>query len=221
MKKLLLVEDDRWILAWLKLYMEGQDFIMETHTSWEWAIEKILSGDYDLVTLDLNLPVIDWTEICREVRKLSNIPIIMLTARDNESAKIAGLEIWADDYITKPFSPRELLARIKTILRRSEKTEELSLDLLSYEEFSIDLESHTISKNWEEIHLTKSEFDIFIFLVKNRWKLVSRDTLMKEIIGYDRYVFDRTVDTHIKNLRRKLWNKEIIETIRWEWYKIK
>lgn len=222
MTKLLIVEDDRWILAGLKMYMEWQWFEIDTLESGLNAAEQIISWEYDLVTLDINLPWKDWIEICREVRKNSNIPIIMLTAKNDEFDRILGLEIWADDYITKPFSPRELVARIKTILRRSEISEIKNNESTKFEYkwFDINLDDHTVSKNWGKISLTKSEFDIFIFLYNNRWKIVSRDTLMKEIIWYDQYIFDRTIDTHIKNLRKKLENKEIIETIRWEWYKV-
>lgn len=222
MKKLLIVEDDRWILAWLKLYMEGQDFTLDTMSTWEGAAEKILSGDYDLITLDINLPVKDGIEICKEVRQKSNVPIVMLTAKNDEFDRILGLEIWADDYITKPFSPRELVARIRSILRRSESTNSSTQQnsSIKYWEYEILLNEHCVSKNWEKISLTKSEFDIFKYLVDNKWKIISRDTLMKEIIGYEQYMFDRTIDTHIKNLRRKLWDKWTIETIRWEGYKV-
>lgn len=223
MKKLLIIEDDRWILAWLKLYMEGQDFTLDTHSTWEGAADKILSWDYDLVTLDINLPVCDWIEICKDVRQKSNIPIIMLTAKTDELDRVLGLEMGADDYITKPFSPRELVARIKTILRRSDMTSWILKDenSVKYLDYSINLDDHTVTKSGERIGLTKSEFDIFKFLVDNKWKIVSRDTLMKEIIGYEQYMFDRTIDTHIKNLRRKLGDKEVIETIRWQGYKVK
>ena len=222
MTKLLIVEDDRWILAWLKMYMEGQDFEIDTLESWENASEQIVSWWYDLVTLDINLPWKDWIEICKEVRKTSNIPIIMLTAKNDEFDRILGLEIWADDYMTKPFSPRELVARIKTILRRADNSE-IKKDTptrFEYMWLDINLDDHSIFKNWDKISLTKSEFDIFIFLYNNRWKIVSRDTLMKEIIWYDQYIFDRTIDTHIKNIRKKLENRDIIETIRGEWYKV-
>jgi len=225
MKKILIVEDDKWILAWLKLYMKSMDFDIETLETWEWASEKILAWDYDLVTLDINLPEQNWIEICKEVRKFSNIPIIMLTARTDELDKVLGLEIWADDYITKPFSPRELIARINSILRRVETSNNNTNNdtkKLNYEGFEIDTEKMTVhNSKKQEITLTKSEFNIFKSLVEAGWRVVSRNTLMKEIIWYEQYIFDRTIDTHIKNLRKKLDNKELIITVRWEWYRIK
>lgn len=224
MKKILIVEDDRWILAWLKLYMENLDFEIHEQSSGVWAVEKILNEDFDVVLLDINLPEKDWIQICKEVRRESNIPIIMLTARTDELDRVLGLEIGADDYVTKPFSPRELIARINSILRRFEISEEVKADengILKYASFTIDTKSFIVNKWKEEICLTKSEFNIFKSLVEASGKVISRNTLMKEIIGYEQYVFDRTIDTHIKNLRKKLGDKDIIITVRWEWYKIK
>jgi len=223
MKKILIVEDDKWILAWLKLYMKSMDFDIEALETWEGASEKILSWDYDLVTLDINLPWENGIEICKEVRKFSNIPIIMLTARTDELDKVLGLEIGADDYITKPFSPRELIARINSILRRVENNNANNdTKKLNYAGFEIDIEKMTVhNEAWWEITLTKSEFNIFKSLVEAGWRVVSRNILMKEIIWYEQYIFDRTIDTHIKNLRKKLDNKELIVTVRWEWYRIK
>ncbi|MCT4617762.1 MAG: response regulator transcription factor [Candidatus Gracilibacteria bacterium] len=225
MKKILIVEDDKGILAGLKLYMKSMDFDIETLETGEGASEKILSGDYDLVTLDINLPGENGIEICKEVRKFSNIPIIMLTARTDELDKVLGLEIGADDYITKPFSPRELIARINSILRRVENNNgnnNNDTKKLNYAGFEIDIEKMTLHNDKkEEIMLTKSEFNIFKSLVEAGGRVVSRNTLMKEIIGYEQYIFDRTIDTHIKNLRKKLDNKELIVTVRGEGYRIK
>lgn len=223
MKKLLIIEDDIWIQTWLKLYMQNFDFEIDSHYTWENAWKKALEWEYDIILLDINLPIVNGIDICREIRKKSSVPIIMITARNEESDRVMWLEIWADDYITKPFSPRELIARINSILRRvstSENTNKSSENIIEYRDFKIFIDKNIVEKSWEEIILTKHEFNIFKFILKADWKIVSRDSLMKEIIWYDRYIYDRTLDTHIKNLRKKLWDKDIIITVRWEWYKI-
>lgn len=223
MKKIIIVEDDKWILDSLKLYLENSQFIVDTYETWNWAVEKILKWDYDLVILDINLPEKDWIEICKELRKKSQVPVIMLTARTSELDKVLWLEIWADDYVSKPFSPRELLARINSIIRRNEiniKNKKDKKQILIYKNIKIDTWKVEAFLNDKEINLTKSEFDILKKLVEENSKLVTRDILMKEIIWYDQYICDRTLDTHIKNLRKKLENKEIIMTIRWEWYRM-
>lgn len=220
MQKILIIEDNVWISNSLKLYLENSDFSIDIENSWENATEIILENNYDLIILDINLPVKDWITICKEVRLTSNIPIVMLTARDSELDKIIWLEIWADDYISKPFSPRELLARINTIIRRSKSNNNEINNILKIQDIEIDTKKITVKKNWKEITLTKNEFDILKKLVEENWKMVKRETLMKDIIWYDNYAFDRTIDTHIKNIRKKLENKDIIITIRWKWYRL-
>ena len=220
MKKICIIEDDLGISASLKLYLENSDFQVVTHSSGGWASELILSEKPDLVILDINLPEKDGIEVCAEVRKESGVPIVMLTARGWEMDRITGLETGADDYIAKPFSPRELLARINSILRRSQDhdiTENIHID---YENIHIDLEKMEVSIDGNIIALTKNEYDILEKICKEDGKLVSRETLMTEVIGYDNYMYDRTIDTHIKNLRKKLNNKEMILTIRGKWYRL-
>ena len=145
----------------------------------------------------------------------------MLTARSSELDRITWLEIWADDYIAKPFSPRELLARINTILRRSNT--EINKDKSNYVTFldiSIDIDKKIVQKSWKNINLTWNEFDILKKILVEDGKIVKRETLMTEVIWYDQYLYDRTIDTHIKNLRRKLDHKDLILTVRWEWYRL-
>jgi DNA-binding response OmpR family regulator len=221
-KTIFIVEDDLWILKSLKLYLENSWFDVLTYSSWDKASEKILDLKPDLVILDLNLPEKDWTIICKEVREKSNLPIIMLTARDSDLDKIIGLEIWADDYIAKPFSPRVLLARINSILRRfiNEKDEQKkNNDEIIVWPYCLNEKKFSLTKSWEEIKLTKNEFDLMKNFMKQDWNVVDRDELMKDI-WYNAYSFDRTIDTHIKNLRKKLWWKETILTIRWEGYRL-
>lgn len=225
MKKILIIEDDKWISASLKLYLENSDFEVFLHDEWYNAIEVINDINPDLIILDLNLPWKNGIDITREYRLIWNIPIIMLTARSSELDRINGLEIWADDYIAKPFSPRELLARINTIIRRipeikvENKVEEKK-DILKCHDIEIDINKKIVKKQNKIISLTSNEYDILEKLFEENWNLVSREYIMKEIIWYDNYLYDRTIDTHIKNLRKKLDTKDLIVTIRWEWYRI-
>jgi len=217
MEKILIIEDDIWIANSLKLYLENSDFIALTYNSWEGALEKILEYKPNLVILDINLPVKNGIEIISELRKISDIPVIILTARWSENDKISGLENGADDYIAKPFSRRELLTRIKTILRRSHQNEDKSF---VFQNLKLDLQKKSLEIDGKNIALTKNEYDLLERLLKENWKVISRETLMKEVMWYDNYMYDRTLDTHIKNLRKKLPNENMILTIRWEWYRL-
>ncbi len=229
LKTILIIEDDIGISKSLKIYLQNSWYDVFVYDTWEKAVEKILDLKPDMVILDLNLPWKDWVEITKEVRKQSLIPIIMLTARDSDLDKVIWLEIWADDYIAKPFSPRVLLARINSILRRvdelknkksnsktEKKQETWVIKLANYE---IDINKFIFKKDEKVIKLTKNEFDLLYKLLKAAWWVVSREDLMKDI-WYNEYAFDRTIDTHIKNLRKKLENKDAILTIRWEGYRL-
>lgn len=222
MQKILIIEDDRGISTSLKLYLENSNFDVHLHDTWAEALEKINIIQPNIIILDINLPEKDGIEICKELRTYSQIPVIMLTARSSELDRITGLEIWADDYIAKPFSPRELLARINTILRRSkvEIVSEDSKNTIKHEDIVIDLSKKIVHKSWKQIVLTGNEFDILKKIVSENWNIVKRETLMTEVIWYDQYLYDRTIDTHIKNLRRKLDHKDLILTVRWEWYRL-
>lgn len=221
MKKILIVEDDKWISASLKLYLESSDYNIILHHDWIDAIDKIKKCNPDLLILDINLPWKDWIEITKELREYSSLPIIMLTARSSELDRVNWLEIWADDYIAKPFSPRELLARINTILRRlKDDNESDNEDLIKCEWIIINIIKKTVEIYWIRVSLTWNEYEILKRLLEKKWWILTRDTIMVEIIWYDNYVYDRTVDTHIKNLRKKISKKDFILTVRWEWYRI-
>ena len=220
MKKICIVEDDLGISSSLRLYLENSDFEVLTYDTGWWASEFIIENTPDLAILDINLPEKDWMQVCREIRIQSNIPIIMLTARDSEMDKVTWLESGADDYIAKPFSPRELLARINSLLRRSNELTGSVWKNLEYENIVINTEKTEVLIDGIAISLTKNEYDILEKIWKEQWKMVTRETLMTEVIGYDNYMYDRTIDTHIKNLRKKLWNKEMILTIRGKWYRL-
>lgn len=218
MKKILIIEDDTWISASLKLYLENSNFEVFVHNEWLYAIDKINELKPDIIILDLNLPWKNGIDITKEYRLNWAIPIIMLTARSSELDRINWLEIWADDYIAKPFSPRELLARINTIMRR------LHDNNLEIKDSTIDIEiddnKKIVKRKWKIITLTANEYDLLKKLIDENWAIVSRETIMRDIIWYDNYLYDRTIDTHIKNLRKKLDWKDLILTIRWEGYRI-
>ena len=219
MKNILIIEDDLGISGSLKLYLENSWFEVILYSTWEKAIEFIKETLPDLIILDLNLPWKDWIEITKELRETDNTPIVMLTARTSELDKIRWLEIWADDYVAKPFSPRELLARINTIIRRISWLE-LASNLIKIFDLEVDLEKKIVTKNNEILPLTSNEFEILKKLIEEKWWVVSRETIMKDIIWYDNYVYDRTIDTHMKNLRKKIGSSDYITTIRWIWYRL-
>ncbi|MCD5380634.1 response regulator transcription factor [Candidatus Gracilibacteria bacterium] len=219
MNKLLLVEDDIGISNSLKLYLENSNFEVDIHSTGEGAVEKIISGEYSAIILDVNLPVMDGIEICKEVRIKSEIPILMLTARTSEMDKIEGLEIGADDYIPKPFSPRELLARINVILRRIPNLKSNN-ELLSIGDIEINTDKRLVSVNGAFEEFTKNEYEILLKIVEEDGTVVSRETLMTEVIGYDKYIYDRTLDTHIKNIRKKVQDKDLILTVRGQGYRL-
>jgi len=220
MEKILIIEDDLGISKSLKLYLENSDFEIYLHNTWEAAIDKIKEVNPNLIILDINLPIMDWMEICKLTRDFSNVPIIMLTAKNTENDKILWLELWADDYIAKPFSPRELLARIKRIIKRSSNNTENNNNIIAYNDIKLKLDKKIVLVKDKEISLTKNEYDLLEKILKENWKIVTREVLMTEVIGYDKYVYDRTLDTHIKNIRKKLWNSKIILTVRGEWYRL-
>jgi two-component system response regulator BaeR len=222
MNKILIIEDDKWISTSLKLYLWNSNYDIYLHYEWGDAIKKIKEINPDIVILDINLPWKDGIQITKEVRDFSQIPIIMLTARSGEIDRVVWLEIWADDYIAKPFSPRELLARINTITRRiSEKNTNVdNSSIINCEWISININKKTVKVNDKLVSLTWNEYEILKKLIDENWWIVTREIIMTEIIWYDKYIYDRTIDTHIKNLRRKIWKKDFILTIRWEWYRI-
>jgi len=220
MNKILIVEDDKWISASLKLYLENSNYKVKLYEEWLNAINEFRKVKPDLIIMDINLPWKDWIEITKEIRKESPVPIIMLTARWSEIDRINGLEIWADDYIAKPFSPRELLARINTILRRISDSDNPKKKTVSFEWIIINEDKKIVEVDWVNIWVTWNEYEILKKIIEADWWIVTRETIMTEIIWYDKYIYDRTIDTHIKNIRKKIWKKDIILTVRWEWYRI-
>jgi len=216
---ILLIEDDVAITESLKLYLENSGFWVDIMHTGNKAVEKILSGKYALILLDVNLPTKDGITICKTVRKTSKIPIIMLTAKTSETDILTGLDTGADDYITKPFSPKELISRINALLRRSIGEVNTS-HILHIRNISIDTQKVQVFVDNEEITLTKNEYELFLLIAQANGNVVERNAIMKKVFGYENYILDRTIDTHIKNIRKKCNDKDIILTIRGKGYRL-
>lgn len=206
--KILVVDDEEPIAKILdfNLRKEGYDVIIANDG--EKAVELAFSEDPDLILLDLMLPKKDGMEVCREVRAQKNIPIIMLTAKNSEIDKVLGLEFGADDYVTKPFSTRELMARVKVNLRRvakqTEVVEEKNTSEVIIKDIVIYPEAYVIKKNGEEVDLTRREFDLFYYLAQHRGQVLTRENLLQTVWGYDYFGDVRTVDVTVRRLREKV-----------------
>ncbi|MBP9812169.1 response regulator transcription factor [Candidatus Gracilibacteria bacterium] len=219
---LLLIEDDSGIITPLTAYLKQAGHTVSVCTNGLKALESFSEEKPQLVILDINLPGKNGIEICREIRTSSKVPIIILSARESEDDKVQLLELGADDYVAKPFSPRELVARITAVAKRAEeKKDAKNTKTLTLGTVEIDSKNHIALLSGEEIKLTKTEFAILEYLLKNSKGVIKRDSLMKDIIGYDNYLYDRTIDTHIKNLRKKLEGAIEIETIRGVGYRVR
>jgi phosphate regulon transcriptional regulator PhoB len=202
-KHILVVDDEADLVELVSYNLKKEGFIAESTSDGETALTKIRKGRYDLLILDLMLPGIQGMELCRILRndpKTAYLPIIMLTAKGEEVDRILGLEIGADDYITKPFSPRELVARVKAILRRS-KEKLVSEKVLKFEELEIDRERYTVFIKGKLIKLSATEFKLLLFLAERKGKVFSRDQLLDAIWRDEAFVEPRTVDVHIRRLR--------------------
>jgi two-component system alkaline phosphatase synthesis response regulator PhoP len=225
-KKLLLIEDDEHILELLKYNLETRHYEICIARDGDEGIRLARAEKPDLIILDLMLPKVDGLDVCRVVRKddqVADTPIIMLTAKGSEMDKITGLELGADDYITKPFSIRELMTRIKVVLRRYEKTTTTTSEekKLQIDRLVMDLDKHEVTIEDVPVHLTFKEFELLRKLMENRNKVLARDLLLDEIWGYDYYGDTRTVDVHIRHLRSKIGEMAgLIQTVRGVGYKM-
>lgn len=201
---ILLIEDEEEIADLLQLYFERDGFRFVHAATGERGLDRIDRGDVRAVLLDIGLPGIDGIEVCRRIREKSDIPIIMLTARDSEVDKIVGLEIGADDYVTKPFSPRELVARVRAVLRRSEERP-VEVQTIEVEGFTIDSGRRQVTTPGDDlVRPTAREFDLLWYLATHRGLVLSRAQILEAVWGYDYFGETRTVDVHVRQLRRKL-----------------
>jgi DNA-binding response OmpR family regulator len=203
-EKILLVEDEKTLAKALKFNLEKEGFRVEVAFDGEEALNAMSGEEPDLVILDLMLPKIDGYEVCRSIRRSSDVPIIMLTARDEDIDKILGLELGADDYMTKPFNTRELLARIRAILRRTVQQAAAARSFIKVGDLQIDVIKHKVTVKGREVALTSREYNLLSLLASNPGKVYSREELLEEIWGDDYSGDVRTVDVHIRHLREKI-----------------
>ena len=224
-KKILIVEDEETLAEAISFLLSKEGFEVEIAEDGPAAIAAFDKNGADLILLDLMLPGLSGTEVCRQIRAKSSVPIIMLTAKDSEIDKVVGLEIGADDYVTKPYSSRELIARIRAVLRRGELGDVTVVDgVLSVGPIRLDSDRHVISVNNEQVALPLKEFELLEFLMRNSGRVLTRMQLIDRVWGSD-YVGDtKTLDVHIKRLRAKIEkdpaNPEMIQTVRGMGYKL-
>jgi DNA-binding response OmpR family regulator len=203
LKKILVVDDEPKIIQLTQDYLENAGFSVISAGDGERALAIIQVEKPDLVVLDLGLPGMDGLDVCRSIRKTSNLPIIMLTARDEETDKLVGLELGADDYITKPFSPKELVARVRSVLRRSELVQE-GREVIRVGDVTLDLPRMQVTVGDEEIELTATEFQLLQALASQPGRIFTRSQLLNAVHGVAIESYERAIDAHIKNIRRKL-----------------
>ena len=204
MPSVLIADDNRQITSVLEEYARKEGYTPLTAFDGQQALDIFRDKNPDVILLDVMMPIMDGFEVCREVRRSSTVPVIMITARGEDFEKIMGLDIGADDYIVKPFSPGEVMARIRAVLRRLSREEPDNKQTLSYKNLTVDLDKYDVSIGGKTVRLTKKEVEILWTLVSNKNKVFSRENLLESLWGYDYFGDTRTVDSHIKRLRAKL-----------------
>ena len=204
MYRILVVDDEENIREVIKEYAEFEGHQVSEACDGMQAIEMVKNNDYDIIIMDVMMPRLDGYSACKEIRKIKQIPVLMLSARGEEYDKLAGLEGGADDYVVKPFSPRELVARVRAVLNRTMPRAETSSATMTFGDLTIDTASHTVRVSGEEVALTPKEFDLLVFLASNKGIALSREKILQKVWNYDYFGEDRTVDTHVKMLRGHL-----------------
>lgn len=222
--RILIVEDERRIARFLQIELEHEGFETATEDNGQRAFERIGQEKFDLVLLDVMLPGLDGFEVCRKVREFSTIPIIMLTAKDELEDKVTGLDLGADDYITKPFAIQELLARIRAALRKHQTTDSPEGERLTCKSLVLYPSRYEVTVGGEEIHLTKKEYSLLEYLLRNKRNVLTRDQILQEVWGYDYAGDTNVVDVYIRYLRAKIderFGEKYIYTVRGVGYVIK
>ena len=220
MAKLLVVDDESKIRQVIKEYAEFNGPEVDEAGDGMSALGLVKLNNYDLVIMDIMMPKLDGYSASKEIRKIKDIPIIMLSARGEEYDKLFGFELGIDDYVVKPFSPKELMARVNAVLARRKAREESGIKVLEFGGLSINIQGRSVVVNGEKVELTPKEYDLLFYLVQNKNIALSRDKLLSDIWGYDFFGDDRTIDTHIKNLRNNLGEyRDYIVTLRGVGYK--
>lgn len=217
MNPILVIDDEERIRHLVRMYLEREGYSVEEAENGREALDKFRKRDYSLLIIDLMMPEIDGWRVCREVRESSDIPIIMLTARGEEFDRVLGFELGADDYLVKPFSTKELVARVKALLRRTGGSFVGNSSNLVFGPLKIEKDKHQVLIHDEPIALTPREFELLYFLAKNSGRVFSREQLMETVWGYDFYGDARTVDTHVKKIREKLSHPEVRSMLATVW----
>jgi DNA-binding response OmpR family regulator len=218
--KLLIVDDEQKIREVIREYAEFNGYEVDEAENGMEAIGLCKLNDYDLIIMDIMMPKLDGFSACKEIRKIKDIPVIMLSARGEEYDKLFGFELGIDDYIVKPFSPKELMARVKVVLSRRNYTTANNIEILKFGGLEINFSARSVTVDGVKADLTPKEYDLLFYLVHNKNIALSRDKLLSDVWGYDFFGDDRTIDTHIKNLRNNLGNyRDYIVTLRGVGYK--
>jgi DNA-binding response OmpR family regulator len=220
-ERILIVEDEANIASFVRLYLTKEGFTVERAATGEEALQRVKASVPALVLLDLNLPDMDGLEVCRRLRSWSQVPILMLTARDDDVDKIVGLEVGADDYVTKPFNPRELIARVKSILRRAAGAgSPIARGVLTHGDIRIDAGRREVLVGGRPVQLAPKEFDLFWSLLEHQGIVLTRDQLLERVWGYTFAGDTRTVDVHVRQLRRKIGDTCPVVTVWGVGYKV-
>jgi len=224
MKKILIIEDERPLAEALKYTLEKEGYAVDTANDGAAGLERFRAGGIDLIVLDLMLPLMDGLEVCRRIRKESALPIIMLTAKDSDIDKVLGLELGADDYVTKPFNMREVLARIKAVLRRADAPEQPQPVQREWGDICMDADRHEVTFQGKALSLTPLEYSILELFMRHPRKALPREYLITQVWGGSFYGPTKTLDVHIRHLREKLEadpaNPQYIKTVRGLGYKL-
>lgn len=220
MPKILIVDDEQKIREVIREYSEFNGYEVEEAADGMEAVILCRLNDYDLIIMDIMMPKLDGYSACKEIKKTKNIPVIMLSARGEEYDKLFGFELGIDDYVVKPFSPKELMARVNAVLARSSAKQEEQPEILKFDGLEINIPARTVSVDGKKVELTPKEYELLFYLVENKNIALSRNKLLSDIWGYDFFGDDRTIDTHIKNLRNNLGPyRDYIVTLRGVGYK--
>ncbi len=218
--KLLVVDDEMNIRRVVREYAEFEGYTVDEAADGMEAVAKVRDTDYDIIIMDIMMPRLDGFSACKEIRKTKNTPVIMLSARGEEYDKLFGFELGIDDYVVKPFSPKELMARVKAVCARRSAPAQQTPARIAFEGLEIDMAGRAVYVNGEKANMTPKEYDLLFYLVKNRNLALTRNKLLEEVWGYDFFGDDRTVDTHIKMLRNSLGPyRNLIVTLRGMGYK--
>ncbi len=220
MYKILVVDDEPKIREVIKEYAQFSGYEVTEAEDGMSAVGLCKLNDYDLIIMDIMMPKLDGFSACKEIKKFKDIPVIMLSARGEEYDKLFGFELGIDDYVVKPFSPKELMARVNAVLNRRKASEPMVAEVMKFDGLEINIPARTVTVDGEKVELTPKEYELLFYLVKNKNIALSRDKLLSDIWGYDFFGDDRTIDTHIKNLRNNLGPyRDFIVTLRGVGYK--